>query len=120
MSGVPEERCEKTQMVVESCPCEEHLGLDAACRRKPETEHPPPDYDGPRPPKDAILVSSTGLAHWYGGCTGLPEDEYLVPPRWGWITNRTLWPRIGPKHPVRADGGNTRLLADRRCTDCDF
>ena len=65
-------------------------------------------------------MSSTGLAHRYGGCSGLPEYEYLVPPRWGWITDQTVWQRIAPTHPVPVDGGNTQLVAERRCSDCDL
>jgi hypothetical protein len=120
MAGLTEERCEKTDLPAYSCPCSEHLGLEKASGpKRTETEHPPPSYDGDLPSKDAIFVSSTGLAHWYGACSGLPRYEYLVPPRWGWISDRTLWPRIGPNHPVPADGGNTRLVAERRCGDCE-
>lgn len=83
-----------------------------------EHVHPPPRYDGPRPPKDAILVSATGIAHWYG-CDHLPDHDYLVPPKYGWIDDRSVWPRIG-NHEVRATGGNLERVALRRCLACDY
>jgi hypothetical protein len=93
------ERREKTDMLIDSCPCPQHLGLDTTSGpRRAETIHAAPTYDGPRPSNDAILVSSTGLAHGYGGCNGLPEYEYLVPPRWGWITGRR---HISRRKPLR-------------------
>jgi hypothetical protein len=73
---------------------------------------------GPRPPKDAILISGTGTVHWYG-CDHLPDYEFLVPPKYGWIEDRDVWPRIG-NHEVRATGGNLARLAQRRCLDCDY
>jgi hypothetical protein len=75
-------------------------------------------YDGPRPPKDAILISDTGTAHWYG-CDHLPEYEFLVPPKYGWVEDRAEWPRIG-NHEVAATGGNRVRVARRRCLDCDY
>ena len=39
-------------------------------------------------------MSGTGTAHWYG-CDHLPDYEYLVPPKYGWIEDRNAWPRIG-------------------------
>lgn len=60
MAGLTEERCEKTDLPVYSCPCAEHLGLERATGpKRSETEHPPPPFDGDRPSKDAIFVSST-------------------------------------------------------------
>jgi hypothetical protein len=111
------ERCERTDFPVDMCTCPVHGGPKTSARTK-EQVHPAPDYDGPRPPKDAILISPTGIAHWYG-CDHLPEYEYLVPPKYAWIEDRTVWPRIG-NHEVRATGGNRARLALRRCLDCDY
>jgi hypothetical protein len=113
MSG---EICDFMDLPVESCTCPEHA--KPSDRRPSEVEHPPPTYEGPRPPKDAILVSATNMAHWYGGCEHLPDYAYLVPPRYGWIEDRTLWPQIGQRQ-IRATAGNTDRVAERRCSDCD-
>ena len=111
-----EERCEHTEMLVAECNCHLHGGPRLAPGR-PENVSPAPRYEGVRPPKDAILVHSNGNAHWFG-CQHLPGYEYLVPPTWGWIDDHALWPRIG-NHEVPATGGNTDLVAVRRCLDCD-
>ena len=76
-----------------------------------------PDYDGPRPGPESILISSTGFAHRLG-CQHLPEYAWLVPPKWGWTESADLWSRIGV-HPVHATQGNTHRVAERRCLDCD-
>lgn len=64
------------------------------------------------------MVHRTGKAHWYG-CSHLPDYEYLVPPTWGWISDRSLWQRIG-SHEIPATEGNTDLVATARCLDCDL
>lgn len=64
------------------------------------------------------LISGTGTAHWFG-CDHLPDYEYLVPPKYGWIEDRAVWPRIG-NHEVKATGGNAARVALRRCLDCDY
>jgi hypothetical protein len=110
------QRCDLTELPIDQCSCAQHRGGSNGPPRV-ETEHPPPDYAGPRPPKDAILVHKSGRAHWYG-CQHLPSYEYLVPPTWGWIDDRLAWQRIG-QHRVRATGGKTALVADARCLDCD-
>lgn len=105
-----------TELPVEMCHCPRHGG--ARVHRRHEQVHPPPRYEGPRPPKDAILVSSSGIAHHYG-CEHLPDYSYLVPPTYGWIEDFSLWGRIGV-HEVQATGGNTSRVAIRRCLDCDW
>lgn len=62
-------------------------------------------------------MHKSGRAHWYG-CPHLPAYEYLVPPTWGWIDDRSCWQSIGT-HEVPATGGNTSLVATVRCLDCD-
>jgi len=108
--------CERTEFPVDMCTCPNHGGVKSPPRRK-EQVHAAPAYDAPRPPKDAILISETGTAHWYG-CDHLPDFEFLVPPKYGWIEERDVWPRIG-NHEVRATSGNLARLAQRRCSDCD-
>ena len=93
-----------------------HGGVRAPPPKK-EQIHPPPQYDGPRPPKDAILISGTGQLTGSAAIT-LPGYEFLVPPKYGWIDDRGVWPRIG-NHEVRATGGNLARVAQRRCLDCD-
>jgi hypothetical protein len=110
------ERCDRTDLLVEMCTCADHGGAKFR-PAKMERVHPAPEYEGPRPPKNAILVSETGTAHWYG-CDHLPDYEYLVPPKYGWIEDRNAWPRIG-NHEVQPTGGNLARLAQRRCLDCD-
>jgi hypothetical protein len=111
------ERCDRSDLPVDMCTCPDHGGPTVLASVK-EREHPPPEYHGLRPSKDAILISPTGIAHWYG-CDHLPDYEYLVPPKYGWIDDRGAWPRIG-NHEVRATGGNLERLAQRRCLDCDI
>jgi hypothetical protein len=112
-----DQRCELTELPIAQCSCPQHGGTLSAARGI-ETEHPPPNYVGPRPPKDSILVHKSGRAHWYG-CPHLPSYDYLVPPIWGWIEDRTRWQKIG-QDQVPATGGNMRLVADVRCRDCDI
>jgi hypothetical protein len=111
------ERCDRTDLPVDMCSCADHGGPPTAMTRA-EQVHAAPDYAGPRPPKDAILISGTGIAHWYG-CDHLPDYEYLVPPKYGWIEDRAVWSRIG-NHAVEATGGNLARVALRRCLDCDY
>lgn len=111
------ERCDRTDLPVDMCSCADHGGPPAGITRL-EQVHAAPDYTGPRPPKDAILISGTGIAHWYG-CDHLPDYEYLVPPKYGWIEDRAVWARIG-NHSVEATGGNLARVALRRCLDCDY
>jgi len=111
------ERCERTDLPEDMCSCPDHGG-PALAPPVEERVHPAPDYHGPRPSKDAILVSATGTAHWYG-CDHLPDYEYLVPPKYGWIDDRAVWPRIG-NHEVMATSGNRARVAVRRCLDCDY
>lgn len=111
------ERCERTDFPIDMCHCPDHGGPKSALPYQ-ERVLLAPEYDGLRPPKDAILVSATGIAHWYG-CDHLPDYAYLVPPRYGWIEDRNAWSRIG-NHEVAATGGNLARQAQRRCLDCDF
>lgn len=114
---MPDERCEDTWLLVSECGCPTHRG-PALRPSGVEEVHPPSEYEGARPPRDAILVHRSGRAHWYG-CQHLPEYEYLVPPTWGWIEDRGTWQRIGPhRQPVPASGGAS-VLAEVRCLDCD-
>jgi hypothetical protein len=115
--GVAIERCERTEFPTDMCTCPDHGGPSVASPTR-EQVHPAPEYDGPRPPKDAILISATGTAHWYG-CDHLPDYEYIVPPKYGWINDRDAWPLIG-NHDVKATGGNLARIAQRRCLDCDY
>jgi len=112
---MPEERCSRSDLPVRQCGCPAHGGPSQ--RYVPETAARPPDYDGPRPRPDDILISARGVAH-RSGCDHLPDYRYLVPPAWGWIEDTTVWPRIGVHH-VRATSGNTKRVAERRCLDCD-
>jgi hypothetical protein len=111
------ERCDRTDFPIEMCHCPDHGGPKSATPYQ-ERVLPAPEYDGPRPPRDAILVSATGIAHWYG-CDHLPDYVYLVPPKYGWIDDHNAWSRIG-NHEVAATGGNLARRAQRRCLDCDF
>jgi hypothetical protein len=111
------ERCDRTELPVDMCSCADHGGASSATSRA-EQVHAAPEYTGPRPPKDAILISATGIAHWHG-CDHLPDYEYLVPPKYGWIEDGAAWQRIG-NHEVQATGGNLARLALRRCLDCDY
>ena len=77
----------------------------------------PPEYLGPRPGPESILISATGLAHRVG-CISLPEYLWLAPPKWGWTDSTEMWSRIGV-HTVQATRGNTNRIAERRCQDCD-
>jgi hypothetical protein len=113
---VVEEICDLTDMLASECGCRNHRG--AATQSSAEQVHPPREYHGERPPKDAILVSRTGIAHHYG-CTHLPHYDYLVPPDYGWIEDTSQWQRIGVHH-VPATAGNTERVAIRRCLDCDW
>ena len=81
-------------------------------------EAPPPNYHGPRPSSDSVLISATGRAHRLGACANLPDYVYLVPPKWGWINDPSVWQRIGV-HEIRAREGNLDRVATRRCLDCD-
>ena len=110
------ERCGRTDFPVDMCIYPDHGGARPASPKK-EQVHPAPQYDGPRPPKDAILISKTGTAHWFG-CDHVPDYEFLVPPKYGWIENRGVWRRIG-NHKLEATGGNLAGLAQRRGLDCD-
>ncbi len=114
--SMSEERCGSTDLPLSMCGCTRHGG--ARVQRKQETVHPPRPYHGERPPKDAILVSKTGIAHHYG-CDHLPDYEYLIPPNYGWIVDASVWQRIGT-HQVPATAGNTSRVAVRRCLDCDW
>ena len=111
------ERCDQTDLPVDMCSCQDHGGQPISITRT-ERVHAAPEYTGPRPPKDAILISGTGVAHWYG-CDHLPGYEYLVPPKYGWIEDRDVWTRIG-NHTIEATGGNPARVALRRCLDCDY
>jgi hypothetical protein len=82
------------------------------------TEHPPPDYDGPRPTADSILISPGGIVHRLDACAHLPDLPWLAPPTWGWTTDASRWHAIGSSE-VRATQGNTSRVAHRRCLDCD-
>lgn len=77
----------------------------------------PPDYQGPRPGPESILISATGLAHRLG-CLSLPDYAALAPPKWGWTDSAEMWPRIGA-HTLQATRGNTKRVAERRCQECD-
>jgi hypothetical protein len=112
---VVQEVCEISELPVDQCRCRLHGGTSGSSGS--ETVHPPADYDGPRPPKDAILVHKSGKAHWYG-CLHLPDYPYLIPPTWGWIEDRGAWQKIGA-HQLSATGGNTSLVARERCLTCD-
>lgn len=48
----------------------------------------------------------------------LPDYPWLVPPAWGWTEDAAGWHQVGPGE-IRATLGNTRLVAYRRCLDCD-
>ncbi len=82
------------------------------------TESAPPAYDGPRPGTNDVLISQRGIAH-LAGCSHLPYHPWLVPPKWGWTHGRQAFQTLGPGRPLRAEQGNTRLTAERRCSDCD-
>lgn len=110
MSGEP---CERHEMPW----CAECAGHTGRARRV-ETPSPPPVYDGPRPAPADILISPTSMAH-HSGCSHLPDHPWLVPPKWGWVDDPTVWPRIGNGHTVQATLGNTDRVAERRCSDCD-
>lgn len=64
-----------------------------------------------------MLISPAGIAHRHG-CLHLPDYPWLVPPRWGWVEDSAVWPRIGA-HSVQATHGNNARIAERRCLDCD-
>jgi hypothetical protein len=104
-----------TDLPVGQCACPNHRGNPTI--RRVQNAHEAPAFEGERPPKDAILIPRSGRAHWYG-CSHLPPYEFLVPPKWGWNPDRSLWQRIG-NHRVPATGGNTQLVATARCLDCD-
>ncbi len=123
--GMPNAPAAPEPHEVQAQPCDLHgLTWCAQCaaviaRAKPvELPSAPPDYDGPRPRPQDILISPTGIAH-RSGCTHLPEAAWLIPPRWGWSSDATQWSRIGNGHALRATAGNLDRIATRRCNDCD-
>src|SRR4051794_26529714 len=93
--------CERHDWPLYQCPPECREGFKPRHRETPAS---PPDYEGPRPGPDAILISPTGIAH-HLGCTHLPDYEYIAPPRWGWSNDPNSVAQIG-SHEVRANEGN--------------
>ncbi|MFC9975862.1 hypothetical protein ACFVH6_33735 [Spirillospora sp. NPDC127200] len=70
-------------------------------------------------PEDVLLISPSRMVHVPGACDHYPRTPEQAA-LWGWISDPApdLWRRIGPSHPVRANGGNTELTSERRCATC--
>ena len=107
-------------------PCDRHgLMWCAECAgpswraQASEVSSAPPNYDGPRPTPRDILISPKGVAH-LSGCQHLPDYPWLTPPKWGWVSDPSLWTRIGNGHTLQATAGNLERVATRRCADCDL
>lgn len=68
---------------------------------------------------DTILIHRSGTAHQPGAC-GHPSESDIQPPVWGWITEPgpDLWHQLSEAMPAKATGGNTELVATRRCRSC--
>lgn len=110
------EVCPKHDWPLYQCPPECRGGAKPSS--KTWVEQPPPEYDGPRPTTESILISPGGIAHRLGACMHLPDYPWLVPPKWGWTDDASRWHEIGNRE-LQATAGNMSRVAHRRCLDCD-